>query len=88
MAVKRIGIEESVFNRLVEYKNKKTLLGKKSKYSFTDAIDDLSPDPQNPRYLMLSLFPYHPEIWDSQTSIEQPLTNFWSDLTDLIPADI
>ena len=41
MTVKRIGIEESVFNRLVDYKNKKTLIGKKSKYSFTDAVDDL-----------------------------------------------
>lgn len=41
MTVKRIGIEESVFDRLVEYKNKKTLIGKKSKYSFTNAIDDL-----------------------------------------------
>ena len=41
MTVKRIGIEESVFDRLVEYKNKKALLNKKSKYSFTDAIDDL-----------------------------------------------
>ena len=41
MTVKRIGIEESVFNRLKEYKNKKALLGKKSKYSFTNAIDDL-----------------------------------------------
>lgn len=44
MTVKRIGIEESVFDRLVEYKNKKTLLGKKSKYSFTDAVDDLLQD--------------------------------------------
>ena len=30
-----------VYAQLVEYKNKKALLNKKSKYSFTDAIKDL-----------------------------------------------
>lgn len=44
MATKQIGIEESVYNRLVEYKNKKALLGKKSSFSFTDAIDNLLQD--------------------------------------------
>ena len=44
MVTKQIGITEEVFNDLIEYKNKKASIGKKSKYSFTDAIKDLLND--------------------------------------------
>ena len=37
----QIGVGNDVYAQLVEYKNKKALLNKKSKYSFTDAIKDL-----------------------------------------------
>ena len=37
----QIGIGNEVYDSLVEYKNKKALVKKKSKYSFTDAIKDL-----------------------------------------------
>jgi len=44
MTVLRIGIMKEVYDDLVDYKNKKALLNKKSKYSFTDAIRDLLED--------------------------------------------
>ena len=42
--MKSIGINDEVYNRLIDYKNTKALIKKKSKYSFTDAIKDLLDD--------------------------------------------
>jgi predicted CopG family antitoxin len=39
--MKSIGISDTCYEDLLEYKNKKALLNKKSKYSFSDAIKDL-----------------------------------------------
>jgi len=39
--MKTIGIKEEIFDRLKEWKNKKAFLGKKSSFSFSDAIEAL-----------------------------------------------
>lgn len=44
--MKSIGISDECYEELLEYKNTKALLKKKSKYSFSDAIIDLLKDSQ------------------------------------------
>ena len=39
--MKSIGISDECYDQLLEYKNRKALMNKKSKYSFSDAIKDL-----------------------------------------------
>ncbi len=42
--MKSIGVSDDCYDQLLEYKNKKALINKKSKYSFSDAIKDLIKD--------------------------------------------